>query len=119
LAALAGGSAGTVSTVNGSTIYLSEASGNTVKVTLSSATKVSKSQNTSRHAVRPGDTITVQGVTKPNGTIVATSVTDSGAGAAPGTAAAAGIGGSAGAGAGSGGTGGRAAALSSLFQAGG
>ncbi|MHB8690697.1 MAG: DUF5666 domain-containing protein [Solirubrobacteraceae bacterium] len=116
-----GGSAGTVSTVDGSTIYLSEATGNTVKVTLSSATKVSKSQSTSRHAVRPGDTIAVQGVTKPGGTIVATSVTDSGAGAAPGVAAAGGVGGSAGtgSGSGSGGAGGRAAALSSLFQAGG
>src|SRR5207237_5013064 len=43
-----GVSFGTVSSVNGNTIYLTEGSGNTVKVTLSSATKITKSQNTSK-----------------------------------------------------------------------
>jgi hypothetical protein len=78
----AGGNAsvGTVASVNGKTIVLTETSGNTVKVRLSSATKITKNQPVSRHAVRPGDTIIVQGAPNSKGTTVAASVTDSGAG---------------------------------------
>lgn len=80
---LGGGNAsiGTVSSVNGNTIYLSDTSGNTVKVTLSSATKVTKSQSVSKSSVRPGDTVVIQGAKNSNGTITATSVNDSGASA--------------------------------------
>jgi hypothetical protein len=72
-------SLGTVSSVNGNTIYVVQASGNTVKVTLSSATKITKSQSTSKSALHPGDAIVVQGATGKNGTVAATSVSDSGA----------------------------------------
>jgi Domain of unknown function (DUF5666) len=72
---------GTVSSVNGNTIYLTESSGNAVKVTLSSATKITKSQSVSKTSVRPGDTVVIQGATSSNGTIAATSVSDSGASA--------------------------------------
>jgi len=82
-----GASFGTVASVNGNTIYLTEASGNTVKVTLSSATKVTKSQTASRSSLHPGDAIVVQGATGKNGTLAATSVSDSGA--RPGRAGAA------------------------------
>ncbi|HEX3832942.1 MAG TPA: DUF5666 domain-containing protein [Solirubrobacteraceae bacterium] len=77
----AGGSAsvGTVASVNGKTIVLTETSGNTVKVQLSPSTKITKNQSVSRHAVRPGDTIIVQGAPNSKGTTVAASVTDSGA----------------------------------------
>jgi hypothetical protein len=77
----AGGNAsvGTVASVNGRTIVLTETSGNTVKVQLSSSTKITKNQSVSRHAVRPGDTIIVQGAPNSKGTTVAASVTDSGA----------------------------------------
>jgi len=103
-----GGSAGTVASINGNTLVLSEASGNTVKVALGKVTKVSKSQSVSRHAIRPGDTISVQGVTKSNGTITATSVSDSGnTSSSTGSSAS-----SASAGGGGGG-------LSSLFRSGG
>jgi hypothetical protein len=74
-----GASFGTVSSVNGNTIYLTGASGNTVKVTLSSATKITKSQRTSRSSLRPGDAVVVQGVTGKTGTLAATTVSDSGA----------------------------------------
>ncbi len=77
-----GGQAGTVSSVSGKTIDLTTTDGNTVKVTLSSATKVTKSLDVPRNRIHPGDTIVVAGVTKSNGTIVATSLTDSGASAA-------------------------------------
>jgi hypothetical protein len=77
----AGGNAsvGTVASVSGSTIVLTETSGNTVKVRLSPSTKITKNQSVSRHAVRPGDTIIVQGAPNSKGTTVAASVTDSGA----------------------------------------
>jgi hypothetical protein len=103
----AGGNAsfGTVSSVDGRTLYLTDASGNTVKVTLSRATKLSKSVSVSRHAVRPGDTVVVQGLKQHNGTLVATSVTDSGARAAGGAGGASAGGNAAGGG-----------GLSSLFQ---
>lgn len=96
---------GTVSSVDGRTLYLTDASGNTVKVTLSRATKLSKSVSVSRHAVRPGDTVVVQGLKQQNGTLVATSVADSGARAAGGAGRGTGGGSAAGGG-----------GLSSLFQ---
>ena len=61
------------------TIYLTDPTGNTVKVTLSSSTKLTKSLNVSKSSLHPGDTIVVQGVKNSSGTIVATSVSDSAA----------------------------------------
>lgn len=95
-AAGGGGNAsfGTVSSVNGNTIYLTDSSGNTVKVTLSSATEITKNQSVSKTSIRPGDTVVIQGAKSSSGTITATSVTDSGAratgsgGTATGTGAA-------------------------------
>jgi hypothetical protein len=69
---------GTVSSVNGRTLYLSDASGNTVKVKLPSSTKISKSLSVSRHSIHPGDTVVIQGVKNSSGTLVAASVSDSG-----------------------------------------
>jgi hypothetical protein len=79
----AGGSAsaGTISNVNGNTIYFTDSSGNTVKVTLSSGAKLAKSLSVSKNSLHPGDAIVVQGVKNSSGTIVATSVSDSGANA--------------------------------------
>jgi hypothetical protein len=79
----AGGNAsiGAVSSVHGKTIYLTDTTGNTVKVTLSSATKITKSQNVSKASIRPGDAVLVQGLKHANGTITATSVSDTGASA--------------------------------------
>jgi uncharacterized protein DUF5666 len=89
---------GTVSSVNGNTIYVQTATGNVVKVTLSSATKLTKSQAVSKSALRPGDTVVVQGVTGSGGTISATSVSDSGARASAGGSGGSGSGGSGGSG---------------------
>jgi hypothetical protein len=75
----ANASFGTVSSVDGSTIYLTDPTGNTVKVTLSSSTKLTKSLSVSKHSLHPGDAIVVQGVKNSGGTIVATSVSDQGA----------------------------------------
>ncbi|HYB27265.1 MAG TPA: hypothetical protein VEF89_11670 [Solirubrobacteraceae bacterium] len=77
----AGGSAtiGTVSSISGDTLYVTETSGNMVKVTLSSATKVSKSVTVGKDAVRPGDLVTVAGAKSSDGTVSATTVNDTGA----------------------------------------
>jgi hypothetical protein len=77
----ANASIGSVSSIDGNTVYLTDTSGNTVKVKLSSATKVTKSENVSKTAVRPGDTVVIQGAKSSNGTLTATSVSDSGASA--------------------------------------
>jgi hypothetical protein len=72
-------SLGTISSVNGKTIYLTGTTGNTVKVTLSPATKLTKSLGVSKSALHPGDSVVIQGVKNSSGTLVATSVSDSGA----------------------------------------
>jgi hypothetical protein len=72
---------GTVKSIDGKTIYVSDSSDNTVKVTLSPVAKISKSQQVSRKSVRPGDTVVIQGVKGSSGTLTATSVSDSGASA--------------------------------------
>jgi hypothetical protein len=80
----ANASIGTVSSVNGKTVYLTDTTGNTVKVTLSSATKITKSESVSKASLRPGDAVVIQGAKSSNGTITATSVSDSGASATRG-----------------------------------
>jgi hypothetical protein len=72
-------SIGTIASVNGRTIYLTETSGNTVKVTLSGSTKLTKNLGVSKSSLHPGDAVVVQGVKNSMGTLVATSVSDSGA----------------------------------------
>jgi hypothetical protein len=103
----AGASFGTVSSVAGKTVYVTDASGNTVKVNLSSATKITKSLGVSKSAVRPGDTVIIQGLKSSNGTIEATSLNDSGARSA-----------GSGSGASSGGSGSASSAVNSLFGGG-
>lgn len=74
-----GGSAiGTVASINGNTLYVTETSGNTVKVTLSRATKVTKNETVSKSKVFPGDSVVIAGVKGSNGTVSATTLTDSG-----------------------------------------
>lgn len=72
------GTAGSIASVSGNTIYVTEASGNTVKVKLSSATKISKSETVSKKKLYPGEEVVVAGSAASNGTVHATSVTDSG-----------------------------------------
>jgi hypothetical protein len=73
-----GGISGTVGDVNGRTIYVTETGGNTVKVKLSGATKLTKSESVSRSKINPGDRVAVSGVTGSGGAVSATSLTDSG-----------------------------------------
>jgi hypothetical protein len=78
---------GTVGSVDGNTLTLTEASGDTVKVKLTSATKITKSESARRRQIHPGDTVTVSGLTSRQGTISAATVTDSGARATGGSSA--------------------------------
>jgi hypothetical protein len=96
---------GTVSSIDGSSLYVTDTSGNTVKVTLSSASKISRSVNVSKSAIRPGDTVVVRGLKSSDGTVSATTVSDTGA-------AASGFGGS---GSSSSGSSSASSAASSLF----
>ncbi len=77
--AAGGATIGTVASVNGRTIYVTETGGNTVKVKLSSATKLTKSETVGRSKINPGDSVVITGVSGSRGTIDATSLSDSGA----------------------------------------
>jgi hypothetical protein len=107
----ASASFGTVSSVKGNTIYVTDTSGNTVKVKVSSATKISKTESASRHAIRPGDTVIVSGVSGSGGATNAATITDSGNRSS-------GSSGSSSSGSGSGGSG-SGSAVGSLFSSGG
>jgi hypothetical protein len=80
----AGAVVGQVSTVNGGTLYVTDSSGNTIKVTTSAAAKITKTAAASVHSVHPGDTVVIQGATGADGTIAATAVRDSGTGGGAG-----------------------------------
>jgi hypothetical protein len=73
-----GGTTGTISSVSGRTIYLKTTSGDTIEVQLTSATTLKKDLGVKRAAIRPGDSITVDGITGSGGSIKASSVSDSG-----------------------------------------
>jgi hypothetical protein len=107
--AVGGATFGTVSSISGNSLFVTDTSGDTVKVTLSSATKVTKAVGVGRKAVRPGDLVAVSGAKGTNGTVSATTVSDTG-----GSPAAASGGGSRSSGSGSSGS----SAVNQLFGGG-
>jgi hypothetical protein len=73
----AGGSRPTVGTVAylaGSTLYVTNSEGNTVKVNTSAATSVTKTVKTKVNGIYPGETVTVTGAAGSGGTVRAESV---------------------------------------------
>jgi uncharacterized protein DUF5666 len=74
-----GGTTGTISSISGDSIVLKTTSGNSIKVNLTSATTLKKDLHVKRGSIRPGDTITVDGITGKNGSIKASSISDTGA----------------------------------------
>ncbi|GAA1140819.1 hypothetical protein F4556_003486 [Kitasatospora gansuensis] len=83
---------GTVKAVDGSTVYLTDANGNTVKVTTTDATKVQLAKEGKAADLQPGQTVTVVGTPDASGGYAATQLTEGGAlggfgGARPGAAA--------------------------------
>jgi hypothetical protein len=73
-AASAGASAGQVAYVAGSTLYVTNAEGNTVKVATSAATNVTRSVKASVRGIHPGETVAVTGATDTSGAITAESI---------------------------------------------
>jgi hypothetical protein len=73
----AGGSrptTGTVAYLAGSTLYVTNSEGNTVKVNTSAATSVTKTVKTKVKGIYPGETVTVTGATGSGGTVSAESI---------------------------------------------
>lgn len=69
---------GSVASVNGKTIYVTETSGDTVKVKLSGETTITKTESVASSKVFPGDEVVIAGTKSSGGTVTATSLTDSG-----------------------------------------
>jgi hypothetical protein len=65
---------GTVAYLAGSTLYVSNSEGNTIKVKTSPATSVNETVTSSVRAIRPGETVTITGSTGSNGAVSAESI---------------------------------------------
>jgi hypothetical protein len=77
---------GTVTAIKGSTLYVTDASGNTVKIATSAGSQVTKTVTGSVDDVHPGDTVVVTGTKRSNGTIDARSISLGGGGLGSATA---------------------------------
>jgi hypothetical protein len=73
-----GATIGTVSSIDGKTLYVTETSGNTVAVLTTSTSKITKSESVHAGSIHPGDSVVVEGIAGSEGTITASSVSDSG-----------------------------------------
>jgi Domain of unknown function (DUF5666) len=94
---------GTVTSKNGSSLYVQDANGTTVKVRMDSNSKITRTANASGSAIHPGDTVVVQGSKSSNGTVTASQITAATARGAGRGFLRGGFGGAPGAGGGSGG----------------
>lgn len=65
---------GTVSVVDGKTLYILTTAGSLVKVTLGASTTVTRDATTQAGGLRPGDTVVVQGAIGKSGDVTATSI---------------------------------------------
>jgi hypothetical protein len=72
------GTVGTVTNVDGSKLYVTTAAGTMVEVVLTPSSKVTKSESAKAGSIHPGDSVVVSGITSSNGTVTASSVSDSG-----------------------------------------
>jgi len=72
--AAGGATFGTVKTVDGATIYVTDASGNLVKVTLPDGTNLNATRPATAADIRPGDTVIIQGSKQPDGSTQASTV---------------------------------------------
>jgi hypothetical protein len=69
-----GATIGEVSYVSGGTLYVTNTEGDTVKVTTSAASSITKTVKTDVHGIRPGETVIVRGAKGANGSVSAESV---------------------------------------------
>jgi hypothetical protein len=72
--------AGQVAYLSGTTLYVTNAEGNTIRVTTSPATAVTKSVKASVKGIHPGETVSVTGATASSGTVAAESISVGSAG---------------------------------------
>jgi Domain of unknown function (DUF5666) len=73
------GTVGTVTLIKGSTLYVTDASGNTVLVRTSPSSRVTKTVAGTIRTVHPGDTVAVSGTRAANGSYRATRIAITGA----------------------------------------
>jgi hypothetical protein len=66
--------AGTVAYLAGDTLYVTNAEGNTIKVTTSAATSVNKTVKSAVKSIHPGETVTITGETGSDGSVSAESI---------------------------------------------
>jgi hypothetical protein len=66
--------AGTVAYLDGSTLYVTNDEGNTIKVSTSAATSVNKTVKASVAGIHPGETVTITGASGSGGTVNAESI---------------------------------------------
>ncbi|MEU8839227.1 DUF5666 domain-containing protein [Streptomyces roseus] len=76
----AGVTTGTVKLVDGTTLYVTDAQGNVVKVTTDTNTQVTQAKSGKVTDLQPGQTVTVRGSQNPAGDLAATTVAQGGAG---------------------------------------
>ena len=72
-----GGTFGTIKLVDGNIVYVQTESGSIVQVITSAATKITASTSVPLKDLAPGDTVIVLGTTKANGSVAATSISQS------------------------------------------
>jgi len=95
-----------VANKHGSTLYVKDSDGTTIRVTTTSHSKINRTATASAGAIHPGDTVVVQGTKGSSATITATQINATSSAAASGLAGLFGGGGGFGAGAGGAGSGG-------------
>ncbi len=77
---------GSVANKHGSTLYVKDSDGNTVRVKTTSHSKINRTASTTSGAIHPGDTVIVQGKKSSGGTITATQINATASGAVSGLA---------------------------------
>ncbi len=82
--ALGAAATGTVTEVSGSTLYVTNSTGDLVKVTVNPSATVTRNAKSSLGSLVVGDTVVVQGTKASNGSVTATSVSATGAGVSSG-----------------------------------
>jgi hypothetical protein len=75
---------GTVTAIQGDTVYVTNAAGNLVKVTISPTTTFTRDAKATEAALQPGDTVVVEGSTAKSGVVAASSVAATQAGVTAG-----------------------------------
>ncbi|MET8699204.1 hypothetical protein ABZW10_10085 [Kitasatospora sp. NPDC004723] len=82
------GTRGTVKAVDGTTVYLTDSNGNTIKVTTGDGTKVQLNKEGKVADLQPGQSVTVMGTPSGDGGYAATQLVEGTTGFGPGPAAA-------------------------------